>query len=211
MKYITINKEGKQLSEGETTPPEISFADAKIKIVLGLANEISFARYWISLMNLRTPASTKFSVNFGPTDYNLNNLTKDFKDFDAILLTEWDHTFDSNALEKLWNDNLSVVAGIYRSRQQATQDNPVWLIANEDPYQYIKPPAMDKLFNVESTGIGFMLVRRHVFDSFGTTPFFLIEDGGADRYLCRKLRKKGLHVWIDPTVQVGHLLMNYIK
>jgi len=206
-KRILVDSTGRTLKEIEITPPKKPFSEAKIKCVLGLATEISFLQFWLSLLNLSQPKKMEFEASIGATDQNMEKLTNDYDDWDAILLLEWDHIFEQDSLKTLWNDNLPVVAGIYKSRKH---DSFPYLVANEFPhYEYIKPPSMEKVFNVQSTGLGFMLVRKSVFREL-QKPRFGILEGGIDRYFCRKLSMTGFKIWVDPTVRVGHLTMRYV-
>lgn len=204
MKWKRYNRMRELVEEGEIVPPEKKFEDARIKVVLGLASEICFASYWLSLFQLNTPKDIVFNAAMGSYDANLTYLCKDYENYDAILLTDWDHSFKKESLKNLWDRNLPVVSGLFKSRK-----NKKYLIATEHPYTYLNPPSMEEIFNVDSTGMGFMLIRREVFERL-PEPIFGSVDGGVDRHFCNKLRLAGFDVWIDPTVEVKHLIMEFI-
>ena len=187
-----------------------NFDDAKILMVLNLAYPTCYVFYFTSFLAMKRPRGKgviNFQYNVGPPHMALNEATKTWKDFDAVLLTEWDHQFPQDGLEKLWNDNKPVVSGMYRSRR--AKDNE-YILMNEDPKTnvmtgYVKPPK-ERLFTIDATGLGFMLIRKEVLEKL-KPPFFEMGQEGKDnfdRMWCRKLREHGFKIWIDQEVKLGH-------
>lgn len=185
-----------------------SFQEAKIQIVLALAGEHSWASYWLSIMKLKPPGRIGFNAGFGNYGHSLSGLLSAYKNWDALFLTEWDHTYPSDILETLWNHDKPVVAAMYRSRQKKSRP---YIIATDDGehYNYIRDYPTDKLFEVDSVGVGAMLVRRDVFDNIDQ-PFIVNAENGVDVSLCRNIRKNGYRIWIDPQIKVGHLMYEYV-
>lgn len=185
-----------------------TFPEAKIQIVLALAGEHSWASYWLSILRLKVPPVLGFKAGFGNYGASLNGLLETYKDWDALFLTEWDHTYPRDILQTLWNHNKPVVAAMYRSRQKKARP---YIIAKDDEngYSYITDYPTDKLFEVDSVGVGAMLVRREVFDKIDK-PFIVNAENGVDVSLCRNIRKNGFKVWIDPQIKVGHLMYEYV-
>lgn len=68
------------------------------------------------------------------------------------------------------------------------------------------------LIEVAYTGMGFMLVKRGVFEKL-EYPWFkpvekqignMVDFTMEDVAFCLRIQEKGIHVLIDPTVRVGH-------
>lgn len=190
------------------------FKDARIKMILGLGSTLMHSFYVLSFLNMKKPKYLMFSFGYGPLHWVLNDLITDFKEYDAVLITEWDHEFAPDILEKLWNDNKPVVAAIYRSRHDPR--HPFCLMMEKEKGKgvtYVEPADFNKLGVVDAAGMGFMLVRKEVFDKL-EKPFFEFGPNSyynTDRCFCRKLRKAGFKIWVDPRARIGHLIKEVIK
>lgn len=180
------------------------FNQARIKIVLSLVYDFMQVPYAMSLMNLRKSKFTKLDISRGPQIIAMNMAMKDFEDYDAILLTEWDHDFEPDALEKLWNMNVPVASAMFKSRSGSHH----WLLIDESGKEnaYVPPPSMTEPFRMDCTGLGFMLIRREVFEKMGRPIFkpFSELHNNIDRQLCRDIKSAGFDVMINPQVRLGH-------
>lgn len=121
---------------------------------------------------------------------------------DAIFLTEWDHDYPTDTLEKLWMENRAVVSGLYASRTQPTHPSMVGK-EHEGGIAY-RAKIPNTSFKTEWTGLGSMLIRKEVFDRL-KKPFFDPVDQGIDRDFCLKLKREGIDIWIQPDAKIGHL------
>ncbi len=81
-------------------------------------------------------------------------------------------------------------------------------LKTNDPILYNKQP-----FEVVYTGLGFVLVKKGVFEKIGypwfPPEFFEFENGiydfcSEDVGFCRKATRAGFKIWIDPTVVLRH-------
>ena len=181
------------------------FKQARIKIVLSLAYDFMQVPYVMSMMNLKKSGFTSFDISRGPQIIAMNLAMKDFEDYDAILLTEWDHDFKPDALETLWNMNVPVASAIFKSRK----GDHNWLLIDEttdEDKRYVNPPSMTDPFSIDCTGLGFMLIRREVLEKIGRPIFkpFSKLYHNIDRELCRDIKKAGFEVTINPNVRLGH-------
>lgn len=189
------------------------FKEARIKMILGLASTLMHSFYVLSFLNMERPKYLMFAYSYGPLHWALNDLTQDYEKYDAILITEWDHEFPPDTLKKLWEDNKPVVAAIYKSRNDPR--HPFCLMMEKEKGKgvtYVQPSNFNELGTVDVCGMGFMLVRKEVFDKI-EKPFFEFGDNSyynSDRCFCRKLRKHGFKVWVDPRARIGHLINDVI-
>ena len=181
------------------------YEEARIKAVLGLWSHVSYSFYWMSIMSMKPPKQLSLVCRLGILDQNLNDLTENYGEYDAILLTEWDHEYPPDTLEILWNSNKPVVSGLYRSRQQRYRPIMAGKELKDGGIEYNVRDVPDKLFQTDWTGLGCMLVRKEVFDVL-KKPFFDPIKKGIDRDFCKKLKDAGLEIWINPKAQVGHLM-----
>ena len=88
------------------------YEEARVGIVLALAGEVSWASYWLSILRLKTPKEIGFKVGHGNYGDSLGAALKAWKDWDALFLTEWDHTYPSDIIEKLWDANKPVIGAM---------------------------------------------------------------------------------------------------
>lgn len=179
------------------------YSKAKIKIVLSLKSQNTYQFYWTSIMNLKKPKGLILRVGMSiDLISSMENLFEDWDEYDAILITEWDHEFSPDSLQKLWEDKKPVIGGLYRSRH--AKDFP-YLIAKENPYKYLTGFPAKELFTVDSTGTGFMLLRKEAIAKL-KKPFFGFYKDGMDRFVCNRIREAGMNIWIDPKVRIGHYI-----
>lgn len=187
------------------------YNEAKIKLVLCLASWIGNSYYFTSIFQLRPPGRLSFQLLIGARlNENLNALTEDYSNYDAIFLTEWDHQFKQDTLEILWNTNKAVTSALYRSR---TQRDYAFMVGSESKslkggLDYTDFPK-DKPFTTGWTGLGAMLIRKEVFDCLNK-PFFDPVKKGIDRDFCTKLRKHKIDIWINPMARIGHFVYKMI-
>ena len=205
---MDMNKREVMISRPDAMP-ELStvnkpFKQARIKIILSLVYDFMQVPYAMSMMNLKKSNYTTFDISRGPQIIAMNLALKDFEDYDAILLTEWDHDFEPDALEKLWNMNVPIASAMFKSRK----GDHNWLLIDESGKEnkYVNPKSMTEPFSMDCTGLGFMLIRREVLEKIGRPIFkpFSELHNNIDRQLCRDIRSAGFDVTVNPQVRLGH-------
>jgi GT2 family glycosyltransferase len=140
-------------------------------------------------------------------------------DYDYILWIDSDTVFNSAQLQKLINRNLDVCAAIYRM-QDGTRYTTV-VNCNQDYFDHNgefefladeKIAGRQEPIKCSYTGMGFMLVKRGVTEKleypwFKPSPVIVgdVEDFMTeDISFCWRLIEKGINIFVDPTVVVGH-------
>jgi hypothetical protein len=138
--------------------------------------------------------------------------------YDYIMWIDSDILFSSQHIVKLINHNKDIVSGLYAmegGKCFATVKN--WdedFFKAKGYFQFLSESDIDnkELIEVDYTGMGFMLVKKGVFESL-EYPWFrpiekhignLVDFTMEDVSFCLTARKKGYKIWIDPTVRVGH-------
>lgn len=125
-----------------------------------------------------------------------------------LMFIDSDMEFPPEAIQKLLDYNLDIVAGLYPRRQYPYRptinriNSKKLIIPSSFPY--------DRLFEVDAAGTGFMLIDMKVFAKLGEPPYFKIQNFYGkpirdDVFFCISARKKGFKVWVDPTMTIGHV------
>ncbi len=63
----------------------------------------------------------------------------------------------------------------------------------------------DKFFEAEACGAACMMISTAVFRSMSLPYFYPFPTAGEDVTFCIKAKTAGNHIWIDPSMKVGHL------
>lgn len=111
-----------------------------------------------------------------------------------------DQVFTYQMFQKLVNHNLPIVSGIYRKSPaefaSCSLEGKTLTVSDLE--------GQTELIEVKANGMGFMLVKKEVFDVI-EDPFEPLDwDQWEDFTFQEKARKKGFKSMIDPTVVVGH-------
>lgn len=141
-------------------------------------------------------------------------------DYDYILWIDSDIVFNYVDFQKLLVWNKDIVSGIYMmedTKHIATvKDWDENYFKKYATFQFLTLADIASktgvLINVSYTGMGFMLVKKGVFESL-EYPWFepvpqIIGDcrdtTSEDVSFCLNAKKKGFNIYIDPSVKVGH-------
>jgi len=147
--------------------------------------------------------------------------TEEYAHHSHLLFVDSDIGFDPAYIQRLVDDDLPIVSGVYHSLF-ATGIHPVvyeWTV-NDDGYRVMSPrqkwnrPEGDNLVPVEAVGTGFLMIQRNVFEMFlqhysPPTAWFVNEivDGvelGEDLGFCYRATELGIPIVVDRRVQVSH-------
>jgi len=140
-------------------------------------------------------------------------------DYDYIMWLDSDIVFTPRQFQKLLNHNKDIVSGLYLmedGRQFATvKDWNEEYFKQNGNFEFLTPQHIrnvSELIEVSYTGMGFMLVKKGVFESLeypwfkpiektiGNMTDFTMEDVS----FCLRALEKGFKIYVDPTVKVGH-------
>jgi hypothetical protein len=119
-------------------------------------------------------------------------------DYDYIMWIDSDMIFKPEDFWKLIKNDVDIVSGC----------------AKMNPNSYALEVYQDRLpvnglIEVKWVGMAFMLVKKGVFEKV-ESPWFQtkVVDGKLvteDIYFCKKAQEAGYKIWIDPTVNIGHI------
>ncbi len=135
---------------------------------------------------------------------------------DYILMLDDDMIIDANVtsgkfegyynlIEKLLVHDKDIIGALYYQRTGGCM--PVAMMeSGETGYRFLRPDELTGgLQQVDVAGGGALLVKMSVFDRL-PHPFFAPEHQfGTDVQLCRAAKKIGLTVWLDSSIELGHV------
>jgi GT2 family glycosyltransferase len=130
-----------------------------------------------------------------------------------------DMCFEANALNKLIELNKDISSATYNYREYPKRS----IVSLSDEYvdEYIvddtvteRPIPLEKIknpFRCKSAGGGFILIKTDVFRSM-KRPWFYFEPQtetagpvGEDVWFCDKARQHGYDIWVEPSIEIGHI------
>ena len=141
-------------------------------------------------------------------------------DYDYIMWIDSDQVFEPEQIQKLINHNTDIVSGLYLMedcRNFACVENfdSAFFLKN-GYFKFLTPPDIKNktdLIPVSFNGMGFMLIKKGVFETVGY-PWFepvalnvnddIRDFCSEDASFCIRATKQGFTVFVDPTVVVGH-------
>lgn len=134
------------------------------------------------------------------------------EDVDYIFYIDSDIVFPVDGLQKLIDLDKDIATGVYYQRTYPFRP-VIYNITECNRIKNLPYWASDKPFKVEACGAGFLLIRKSVFDKFtkdSDEPFEMIKNkvggyAGEDTSFCIKCKEKGIEIWADPTIDLGHV------
>lgn len=126
-----------------------------------------------------------------------------------LLMLDTDQVYPHNTLTKLLSHEVDV-AGVLVHKRWAPF-NPVMLRGTLGKYTVVDESEMysGDLVEVDATGTGCLLFDMRVFDKVKYPWFkFDVVGGrpvGEDIYFCSKARHSGVRIFVDTSIEVGHL------
>jgi GT2 family glycosyltransferase len=140
-------------------------------------------------------------------------------EYTHLMWIDSDIIFAPQQFQKLLDADKDIVSGLYlmdNGKQFATvKDWDEEFFKKNGYFQFLSPDDIkDKkdLIEVSYTGMGFMLVKKGVFESM-TYPWFkpiekrignMVDFTMEDVAFCLRANEKGYKIWIDPQIRVGH-------
>ena len=187
---------------------------------IGQKPDGEFFRCWTRLMlgGLRDGDTVLTPAIEMPAHYAANCLVKGFlkTEADSILFIDDDMIFTPDDLERLRSDEdareYDIMMGLCQSRKPPHK--PILLENNPNGMGFVVnsvPPA-DTIVNVGVVGLGFTLIKRHVFEALADPYFYWGEKGdGEDAMFSMDASKKGFKLGVNTRVQIGHRFPIMVK
>ena len=193
----------------------------KLGIGLPLTDRKVYSQFLDSWVLLNKPAEFTFirPVFPGPYAHLRNQIVEQALDHGCshLLMMDTDQSYPENLIERLLSHKVDVVAAKVHRRYPPFDG----IMYRGKIYEYVPVPdeeielAMkeDRLVEVDAIGTGCILYNTKVFFSL-PYPWFQFTDAvgdkkpvGEDIGFCWKLRQGGYRIWVDVSLQVGHLTL----
>lgn len=142
-------------------------------------------------------------------DHARNQIVKEFLETDAthLLFVDQDMVVPQDALDRLLKHDLPVVSGLYFLKQWP---HPLCAFDLGPPFKLLEEYERDALQQVDGVGMGCCLIRRDVLvamaQRYRRPNWFQINlTTGEDVWFCRRLKKMGIPVHLDASVECLHI------
>ena len=141
-----------------------------------------------------------------------------------LMFIDADMIFPPDGINKLLDHDKDIILANYNSRGVhevvSQENNETRLIlastlkmgdkkdGNYDVIDFETLPK-DRIFQVAGGGTGFMLIKTSVFEKLPYPWFVASEEGREwtteDIFFCELARSKGIEIYCDPTIKMGHI------
>ena len=157
--------------------------------------------YLINIMRATEHETHFFTKTSCHVDENRKQLVEDAKNINAdyLFFLDSDMVAQIDTIDKLLSHKKMIVAANPNKREL-----PLKSMVRFDGTEIPK-----ELYKCSAVSTACMLIDMKVFDIIDKPYFWLeqLEDGimGGDIWFCRQAERKGIEVWCDPTIKVGHI------
>ena len=162
-------------------------------------------------MDLKKPKHYFRTNNIVPLDAARNQMVKEFlvKSPSATHMLLWDSDVKPEAehLMMLWEHDEPIVSGLLFKKLPPFE--PLMSLITMDQYGnrgYVPLKMWEdgKPYYVDAVGLGFILIRKDVFQNI-PYPWFKFTDLSEDYYFCQKARDAGYKIKVDTRVIPDHI------
>jgi len=173
-------------------------------------SNITYLAWAIGFRKLTIPFRILYSTSRGqPIDISRNNLVSSalqHKSLKWIFFFDSDILVPSDAVLRLLSFQLPMVSAMYYSKAEN------WCAYSRDAggsYHPIKSWT-GTLLSVDAVGMGCCLIDKRIFEKL-SPPWFNWTLGkenpgfSEDIYFCQKVKQAGFPIFVDTTIQVGHI------
>ena len=147
----------------------------------------------------------------------------DLQRYDRFMFIDADIEFNPEDVQKLWNLDVDVACAAYPMKREEAGVT-AWKNG-----KLIDLDGFDGPTEIDFAGTGFLMIKRQVFESMmkefphleheegkvgrcfaffdtgvvddGSGPYYISED----YYFCKKARKMGLQILLEPSIRLGHV------
>lgn len=182
-----------------------------MKIAIGIASSDSMKTHTVSTVVslLKKRPDLGFIIKKSCLVHrNRNDIVEEAQrlGYTHLFFVDSDMCFAPEVLERLIERNKEIVGANYYKRNLQKQS----VVGYENEQGYYSKETIPDFDTCAFTGTGCLLIDLKVFDKL-EKPYFAFADKdnqdevGEDVFFCRKARKAGFEVWVDNTVDVGHI------
>jgi len=148
-------------------------------------------------------------------DLNRNMVWESAKQMDDhLLFIDSDVVFTSEDVAKIQfhlNTGLDVVSGVYHYGEPPHSP----LVFKRIEGDYAQTEVKEGLNEIDACGTGFMGINKNVIKNMPKDPFSYVKEGeithGEDISFCHRLHERGFKLWMDSTIQIGHIRLMVVR
>jgi hypothetical protein len=131
------------------------------------------------------------------------------QDADYILFLDSDMVPPSDMLQKMLEADVPIITGMAFKRTPPFQPCFYTTVKINKNFEHtLESPVVfpkEGLMEIQGCGLACCLVKREVFDAIERPYFFPLPKIGEDLTFCLKARKKGFKMFVDLSIDVGHV------
>jgi len=136
---------------------------------------------------------------------------------DYVLMIDSDMKYPHTVADTLISRDKDIIGCVYYTPSWDTKTGTLTVVRpmlfdyNQKTQQFHPWPKCDKKepFQIDAIGTGLMLIKTKVFKKLKRPWFFFYERRGEimgeDLGFCLQCMAKKIEIWVDPTVQTGHV------
>jgi GT2 family glycosyltransferase len=165
-----------------------------------------------ALNNLTEPYAYRLNFHKGTYVQALrNDCVKEAleQEADYLMFIDTDMVFPPDGITRLLERKKDVIGGMYHMKGLPLV-NTIKVLGKDGKQAKVKDVEVpNKLFKVFAVPTGFMLIKLSAIkDMKNLFDFDRDENGdliGEDINFCKRLIEKGVEIWCDPTIAIGHI------
>ena len=190
----------------------------KIMVGVPMNRPVEFRTFesFVRLANLRGVHEYAFAFTQNSLVYDARETIVDQflkSECDALMFIDSDMVFHPQSVEFLSVHDKPFVCAKAFKRVEPYQPcfyNKIEI--NDDGNIYLESPVEypNGLMRIDGAGLACALIRREVFEKIEKPYFFPTRNLGEDLSFCMKLKKAGIEMFVDLSLQFGHLSQQVI-
>jgi hypothetical protein len=185
----------------------------KILVAVPMNRPVEFRVFesFLKLANLRGEHEYSFALTQNSLVYDAREaLAQQFlkSECDALMFIDSDMTFHPQSIEFLARHNKPFVTAKAFKRVSPYQPcfyNKIEILDNKEIYLESPVEYGEGLLRIDGAGMACALIRRECFEKIEAPYFFPTNNLGEDLSFCLKLKNAGVEMFVDLTLQFGHL------
>ena len=211
---VPTNKETALYADGILDKEEHIVPVRTFPIMFGVPmDEVMFSKFFTFFMRNIHPmpwdsfASTE-STYLPDARNTIHKIFYNSDKYSHIFMLDSDVLCPQDTVERLLSHKKPVVAGWYRNKQATKPHHPIVYDFDSDEGEIIQWTPREEegvgLEQVGAVGAGCILMSHKVALALGEEPYDM-NSGGEDMKLCYKLRKLGIPIFVDWSLDCSHL------
>lgn len=146
----------------------------------------------------------------GTNVHKARNQIADSMKGDYLMFLDSDMVFSTDIFDRLVASDVDIVSGMCFMREYPFK--PAFMrIDSEGLYKPVEDFEPNRLIEVDAVGMACTLIKKKVLDAIGKPYFEFMKNEktgdimGEDVSFCKKAKDKGFKVFVDTSLEIGHI------